>query len=285
MLRFLLLLSALLSSGLLSSCQQEQKSPTHTRALPTPRASANPLRAVGPVAAVPLTPVVLAQETQTLYPDTLQPRAVAYKLWTSAQVDTMPGKRLPVADSRFRVLDVHGTPTDGDGPYLHFFCRAPGTPTQWLELDLQQPLSEFLTDLYLEPHTVELDQRAPAEVLVRLGGRNDGNAAGTGVGYTLLLSLAGKPRVIWQSLDSWQQTTRPLLTEADTTDSAESSFTRGYRENEAHRRLTVRAGVVLVPRISYSATDGLGQEQLTPITPGRYRYQGAHFQRIGTKPL
>jgi hypothetical protein len=142
-----------------------------------------------------------------------------------------------------------------------------------------------VTDFYLEPHTVELDQRAPAEVLVRLGGRNDGNAAGTGIGYTLLLSLAGKPRVIWQSLDSWQQTTRPLLTEADTTDSEESSFTRGYREEEAHRRLTVRAGVVQVPRISYSAMGGLSEEQLTPIMPGRYRYQGAHFQRVRTKPL
>ena len=135
----------------------------------------------------------------------------------------------------------------------------------------------------MEPHTVDLDQRAPAEVLLRLGGRNEGNAAGTGVGYTFLLSLAGKPRVIWQSLDSWQQTTRPLLTEADTTDSDENSFTRGYREAEAQRRVTVRAGAVQVSRISYRTADSLGQEQLTPITPGSYRYEGEHFQRLKTK--
>jgi hypothetical protein len=164
MLRYLLL-GHLLSSGLLSSCQPQQKAPT-------------------------------------FYPDTLQPRALTYQVWTTAQVDTLPGKWLPVADTRFRVLDVHATPAYGDGPYLHFFCRAPGAPTRWLELDLQQPLNEFLTEFYIEPQTIDLDQRAPMEVLLRLGGRNDGNAAGTGGGYTLLLSLVGKPRVIWQSLDS-----------------------------------------------------------------------------------
>lgn len=284
MLRYLPL-GYLLSSGLLSSCQPEQKSPARTSLLPTSNSSVNQLRPAGTAAAVALAPVASAGGTpsQTLYPDTLQPRALAYQVWTTAQVDTMSGKWLRVADTRFRVLNVHDTPAYGEGPYLHFFCRAPGAPIRWLELDLQQPLNEVLTELYMEPQTIELDQRAPAEVLLRLGGRNDGNAAGTGVGYTLLLSLAGKPRVIWQSLDSWQQTTRPLLTEADTTDSQENSFTRGYREDEVHRRVTVRAGAVQVPRLSHSPADSLCAEHLTPITPGRYRYQGKHFQRLKTK--
>jgi hypothetical protein len=278
-------LGYLLSSGLLSSCQPEQKYPTRTSLLPAPPSSVNPRRPAGTATAVALAPVAPARGTpsQTLYPDTLQPRALAYQVRTTAQVDTMPGKWLRVADTRFRVLDVHATPAYGDGPYLHFFCRAPGAPTRWLELDLQQPLNEFLTDLYVEPQTVELDQRAPAEVLLRLGGRNDGNASGTGVGYTLLLSLAGQPRVIWQSLDSWQETIRPLLTEADTTDSQESSFTRGYREDAVHRRVTVRAGAVQVPHISHSPADSLSEAHLTPITPGRYQYQQGHFQRMKTK--
>jgi len=283
MLRYLLF-CPLLSSGLLSSCQPEQKAPTRTLLLPAPHSSVNPLRPAGTAAAVALAPVAPAGGTpsQTLYPDTLQPRALTYQVWTTAQVDTMPGKWLPEADARFRVLDVHATPAYGEGPYLHFFCRAPGAPTRWLELDLQQPLNEFSTELYIEPQTIELDQRAPAEVLLRLGGRNEGNAAGTGVGYTLLLSLAGQPRVIWQSLDSWQQTTRPLLTEADTTDSQESSFTRGYREDEAQRRVTVHASAVQVPRISHRTAASLGEEHLTPITPGRYHYQQGHFQRMKT---
>jgi hypothetical protein len=275
MLRYLPL-GYLFGSCLLSSCQQEQPSSPPTHRLTALLAAVHPRWAGrGAGVAAQRAPVVPAGGMQTLYPDTLHPRVLAYQVWTTAQLDTMLGKRLPVADARFRVLDVHGTPAYEEGPYLHFFCRAPGTPTRWLELNLQHPLSEFLTDLYIEPHTIDLDQRAPAEVLVRLGGRNEGNAAGTGIGYTLLLSLAGEPRVIWQSLDRWEQTTRPLLTEADTADSEENAFTRGYREDEAHRRLTVRAGVIQVPRISYRTPDSRGQQQLTPITPGHYHYQGA----------
>jgi hypothetical protein len=72
---------------------------------------------------------------------------------------------------------------------------------------------------------------------------------GTDGSYTLPLSLIGKLRVIWQSFDNWQQTARPLLTEADTSASQESSFTWGYREKVARRPITVRAGgVVQVPR-------------------------------------
>jgi hypothetical protein len=275
-------LGYLLSSGLLSSCQPAQKAPPRTPVLSTPLASVHPQRPAGTAAAAARTPVAPAEARpiQTLYPDTLQPRVLAYQVWTPAQVDTLSGKWLPVADTRFRVLDVHDTPAYAEGPYLHFFCRAPGAPTRWLELDLQNPLSEVVTELYVEPHTVDLDQRPPAEVLLHLGGRNEGNAAGTGVGYTLLLSLAGKPRVIWQSLDSWQQTSRPLLTAADTTDSDETSFTRGYQETEVQRRVTVRAGAVQVSGLSYRTADSLGQAQLTPITPGRYRYEGERFQRL-----
>jgi hypothetical protein len=78
-------------------------------------------------------------------------------VWTAAQLDTLPGKRLQVADTRFQVLDVHDILSYGEGPYLHFFCHAPGALTRWLELDLQNPLNGFLTNLYLEPRTIDLD--------------------------------------------------------------------------------------------------------------------------------
>jgi hypothetical protein len=218
---------------------------------------------------------------QTLYPDTLRPRALAYHLWTTAEVDTMAGRWVPVADTCYRVLDVHDTPAYGEEPYLRLFCRTPKASATWLELDLRNPLREFLTDLYLQPQAIELDQRPPAELLVRLGGRNDGNSSGSGLGYTLLLSLANTPTVVWQSIDSCQQTIRPLLTAADTTE--DNSFTRGYSEDEAHRRVTVRRGIVQVSRISQDPTSRLGEEKLTPITPGRYRYQAGRFQRIGSQ--
>jgi hypothetical protein len=134
------------------------------------------------------------------------------------------------------------------------------------QLDLRNPLREFMSDLYLAPQLTDLDQRPPAELLLLLGGRNDGNAAGIGFGYTLLLSLANRPTVVWQSIDSCQQTIRPLLMAADTTE--ENSFTRGYSEDEAHRRITVWRGVVQVSRISQDTTSRLGEENLTPITPG-----------------
>jgi hypothetical protein len=117
-------------------------------------------------------------------------------MWTTAEVDTMSGRWLPIADARYRVLDVHGTPAYADGPYLRLFCRTPRAAATWLELDLRNPLSEFLTDHYLQPQAIELDQHPPAELLVRLGGRNDGNSSGTGLGYTLLLSLATTPTVV-----------------------------------------------------------------------------------------
>jgi hypothetical protein len=272
------LYNLLLISCLLISCQTEQKSPVHSSS--AAHLSIDSLtvvklpRSLGPASsAQPVT-------QQTLYPDTLHPRALAYHVWTTAEVDTMQGKRLPVADAQYRVLDVHNTLAYGGGPYLRFFYRLPRAPARWLELDLGNPLGEFLTDLYLQPQTVDLDQRSPAELLLRLGGRNDGNAAGMGLGYTLLLSLAGPPTVIWQSVDDCEQTIRPLLTEADSVDTEESSFTRGYREDEAHRRITVRRGLVQVSRISYSATDSLGKDNLTPITPGHYRYRQGRFQRI-----
>lgn len=193
----------------------------------------------------------------------------------------MAGRWVPVADVRYRVLDVHDTPAYEDGPYLRLFCRTSKAAATWLELDLRNPLREFRTDLYLQPQAIELDQRPPAELLVRLGGRNDGNSSGTGLGYTLLLSLRTTPTVVWQSLDSCQQTVRPLLTAADT--SEENSFTQGYSEDEAHRCVTVRRGVVQVSRISQDPTSRLGEENLTPITPGHYRYQAGRFQRIGSR--
>jgi hypothetical protein len=269
-------LRCLLLSYLFIGCQQEQKSPARTP--PVPRSSAEPLLGLAPPATAQLATQAQSAVPQTLYPDTLHPRALAYQVWTTAEVDTMQGERLPVADARYRVLDVSNTPTHGDEPSLRFFCRAPNAPARWWELDLRNPLSEFMSDLYLAPQTIDLDQRPPAELLLRLGGRNDGNAAGTGLGYTLLLSLANTPTVVWQSIDSCQQTIRPLLTAADTTE--ETSFTRGYSEDEAHRRVTVRRGVVQVSRISQDTTNRLGEENLTPITPGRYRYQAGRFQRV-----
>lgn len=193
----------------------------------------------------------------------------------------MAGRWLPVADARYRVLDVHGTPAYKDGPYLRLFCRMSNVAAPWLELDLRNPLSEFATDLYLQPQAIELDHHPPAELLVRAGGRNDGNSSGTGLGYTLLLSLAPTPTVVWQSIDSCQRTVRPLLTAADTTE--ESSFPQGYSEDEVHRRIIVRQGVVHVSRIRQATTSELGEENLTPITPGRYRYQAGRFQRVISK--
>lgn len=271
-------LSCLVVVCLLGSCQAKQQAATRLPA--PPHLPAAPLPAAAPVvAARPALNEPSLKESQTLYPDTLHPRPVAAQRWTTAEVDTMPGRWLPVADARYRVLDVQGTPAGEDGPYLRLFCRTPGAVAQWLELDLRNPLGEFQTDLYLEPQAVELDRRPPAELLVRLGGRNDGNASGTGVGYTLLLSLAGPPTVIWQSVDDYQLTIRPLLTAADTT--AENAFTSGYQEREVHRRVTVRGGRVQVARISQEA-DGFDAEQLTPITPGSYWYQGGRFQRART---
>ncbi|MBH8558002.1 hypothetical protein [Hymenobacter negativus] len=118
----------------------------------------------------------------------------------------------------------------------------------------------------LEVDTCNLDHRGEAEVLVTIRQSHYGSGGGQSRTAVNLIDVSGKPRLLLVALveagDSWH----------GPGDSQESG------SSDAHRRIGLKREL-LVSRI---VADQYGSPSLlTPLKPGRYRYQGGRLVWVG----
>jgi hypothetical protein len=155
----------------------------------------NPSPAVGQQAPPKRKPVANAQH-QALFPDTLHARRLEVSYWMRAQVDSIQrslgdtqrerAQMLKDSTGRYRVFR-------GDD-YLElrlFYCTL-SSPTRWIEFDLNPWLKDYNELSYLKAYVVELNQRAPEEIIVKMGGGSYGSGYRTMIDQTLLLPLTAR---------------------------------------------------------------------------------------------
>jgi hypothetical protein len=218
---------------------------------------------------------------QTLFPDTLHARPLAVTYWTRAQVDSIQqslgttryerAQMLADSTGRYRVFR-------GDD-YLDrrlFYCPL-SSAARWIEFDLNPWLKEYNELAYLHAYVVALDQRAPEEIMVKMGGGVYGSGYRTMIDQTLLLSLAGPPRLLWQSVDG-------RVEEIPATPEEKTGEMTGGSYAEHHRTVAMRQGRVYVSKVQKTGRFEHPDPKLTPITPGYYQYQAGRFRRVAVPP-
>jgi hypothetical protein len=212
----------------------------------------------------------------TLFPDTLHAHLLEVTYWSRRQVDSLQAAQgtarwqlnRMLVDSTARSRVFHGE--EKYGALRLFYCPV-ATPTRWVEFDLS-PWAVYEDLDYLHAYVVQLDQRGPEELLVKMGSGNYGAGYRTIAVQTLLLSLDGPPRLLWQSVDERLEEQAPIR-EKDKED---------VGGNWAHYQRTVamRKGLVYVSKVQKKGKFEDPDPQLTPITPGYYQYQQGRFRRI-----
>jgi len=125
----------------------------------------------------------------------------------------------------------------------------------------------------MHAYVVNLDRRGPEEIMVKTGGGTGVQGYRTVVDQTLLLSLDGPPRLLWQSIDRRSE-------KVPSTPSLEEGERVGGNWAERSRTVAMRKGLVYVSSIHKSGKFEQPDPQLTPITPGYYQYQKGHFRRV-----
>lgn len=249
---------------------------------PPPAAAQQALPKPGVVASAP----PLAQRP-TRFPDTFRAQPLAVTYWTRRQVDSIQAalgatrlerqQRLVDSSARCRVFLGDGP----DDPQFRLFYRPRATPTRWLEIDLNpwlRRLNPWLKEndnylAYMHAYVVNLNGRGPEEIMVKTGGGTGVQGYRTVVDQTLLLSLDGPPRLVWQSVDGRSE-------EVPSTPSVEPGERVGGNLAERSRTVALRKGLVYVSSIHKSGTFEEPNPQLTPITPGYYQHQKGRFRRV-----
>ena len=218
----------------------------------------------------------------TFFPDTLHARPLEVTYRTSAELDTLraslgttPQERWEmVLDSTARYRVFRGD----DYRSLRLFYRPVAFSGRWLEVDLNPWLQEYTGELsYLKAYAIELDQRAPEEIMVKMGGCNCGAGYRTMVDQTLLLSLNGPPRLLWQSVDGRVEEIPPRKRDKD-------GEMLGGQYADYHRTVAMRQGRVYVSKVQKVGKFSNPDPGLTPITPGYYQYEAGHFRRVAAPP-
>jgi hypothetical protein len=240
----------------------------------------NPSPAVGQQAP-PKRKSVATAPHQTLFPDTLHARPLVVIYWTRAQVDSIqlslgdtPRKRAEMLEDstgRYRVFH------SDDYVELLLFYRPLAAAARWIEFDLNPWLGEYKELNYLKAYVVQLDERAPEEIMVKMGGGSYGSGYRTMVDHTLLLSIDGPPRLLWHSIDSRVEEIPPYQS-----NKAGEMIGGGYAERE--RTVAMRQGLVYVSPFKRNDKFEDPEPRLTPITPGYYQYQGGRFRRVPAPP-
>ena len=263
---------------LLTACQSRQPAEkAHATPAARPAVTSRPTSSRPAADSTP--PLPARPEKQTLFPDTLHPIALPVQYWTDPQLDSL--RAVLDADTpailssveqwtnRCRVLRA-----DDDYSTLRLFFRPLGATPRWVELDLNAWLKGYNMLSYMKARVVELNQHAPEELLVEMGGGNYASGIREPLSYTLLISFEGSPHVIWHSLDSHTQEVPPYQ-------SNESGGMEGGNYASARRKITVRSGRVRVGRVQQDGKFESGDEfVLTPIKPGSYQYRGGRFRRV-----
>jgi|GEM_PF-2468370 len=217
---------------------------------------------------------------QTLFPDTLHARPLLVSYWTRAQVDSI---QQSLGDNRYersRMLE------DSTGRYRVFrgedyldrrllYCPV-SSPAHWIEFDLNPWLRAYNELAYLHAYVVHLDQQAPEEIMVKMGGGIYGSGYRTMIDQTLLLSLDGPPRLLWQSIDG---RTEEIPASPDETGEMAGGNYAAYQ-----RTVAMRQGRVYVSPVAKEGGFHTPQPRLTPITPGYYQYLGGRFRRVTAPP-
>jgi hypothetical protein len=237
-------------------------------------------------------PVVVASapylaQHPTRFPDTFRAQPVEVTYWNRQQVDSIQAalgtsrwerqQRLVDSTARCRVFLGDGT----DDLQFRLFYRPLATPTRWVEFNLNpwlRRLNPWLKEndnylAYMHAYVVNLDRRGPEEIMVKTGGGTGVQGYRTVVDQTLLLSLDGPPRLLWQSIDGRSE-------EVPSTPSVEQGERVGGNLAERSRTVAMRKGLVYVSSINKSGKFEEPDPHLTPITPGYYQYQKSRFRRV-----
>ena len=240
---------------------------------------ARPTPAAGQQAPAKRKPVATAPR-QTLFPDTLHARPLLVSYWTRAQVDSIQqslgdnrrerAQMLEDSTGRYRVM------RSDDYRDLRLFYRPLSSSAHWIEFDLNPWLGEYDELKHLRAYVVQLDQQAPEEVMVKMGGGSYGSGYRTMVDHTLLLSLDGPPRLLWHSIDNrveevpaWPDKTGEMV---------------GGNYAEYQRTVAMRKGLLYVSKIQITGKFDNTDPRFTPITPGYYQYRDGHFRRVAAPP-
>jgi len=201
--------------------------------------------------------------------------------WTRAQVDSIQqslgddryerSQMLLDSTGRYRVLR---SGEDGDP---HLFYRPLSAAARWIEFDLNPWLESYKELSYFNAYVVQLDQRAPEEIMVKMGGGSYGSGYRTTADHTLFLSIDGPPRLLWHSIDSRVEEIVPYES-----NKKGEMIGGGYVEQE--RTVAMRQGLVYVSPLKKSDKFDIADPKPTPITPGYYQYRGGRFRRVAAPP-
>ena len=224
----------------------------------------------------------------TRFPDTFRAQPLEVTYWTRRQVDSIQAalgatrwerqQRLGDSTARYRVFFGDGA---DDVRMFRLFYRPLATPARWVEFDLNpwlRRLNPWLNEndqylAYMHVYVVNLDQRGPEEIMVKTGGGTGVQGYRTDVDQTLLVSLDGPPRLLWQSVDGRSELIPPITSD-------EQGEMLGGNLAERSRTVAMRKGLVYVSRVHSLGKFEEPDPQLTPITPGYYQYQKGRFRRV-----
>ena len=242
--------------------------------------AAPPAPAAGQQAPPRRKPVATAPR-QTLFPDTLHARPLLVSYWTRAQVDSI---QQSLGDDRRKRADML---EDSTGRYrvfhsddyvdLRLFYRPLSANARWIEFDLNPWLADYKELNYFRPYVVQLDQQAPEEIMVKMGGGSYGSGYRTTVDRTLLLSIDGPPRLLWHSIDSRVEEIVPY-------ESNKRGEMIGGNYAAYQRTVAMRNGLLYVSKVQRQGKFDDADPKSTPITPGYYQYQGGRFRRVAAPP-
>jgi hypothetical protein len=211
----------------------------------------------------------------TLFPDTLHAHLLDVTYWSRRQVDSLQAV-LGTARWQLNRMLVDSTARsrvflgEYDRALRLFYCPL-ATPTKWVEFDLR-PWAAYEDLDYLHAYVVQLDQRGPEELLVKMGSGEHGAGYNATAVQTLLLSLDGPPRLLWQSIDERLEEQAPIR-EKDKEDV-------GGNSAYCQRTVAMRKGLVYVSQVQKEGKFEDPDLQLTPIAPGYYQYQHGRFRRV-----
>jgi hypothetical protein len=226
------------------------------------------------VAAAPKPPTA---RRLTLFPDTLRSQPLQVTYWSRRQVDSIQAAlgttrreiKQMLVDSTARYRVFHG---EKEYEALRLFYCPLAPAARWIEFELTPWLGKP-SQPYLHAYVVNLDQHAPEEVLVKMSSGSYGSGYQTTVDQTLLLSLDGPPRLLWQSIDGRMEEVPP-------TRANKAGELVGGNWAEHRRTVAIRKGLIYVSRVQKAGTFEDPDPQLTPITPGYYQYQHGRFRRV-----
>jgi hypothetical protein len=212
----------------------------------------------------------------TLFPDTLHAHLLEVTYWSRRQVDSLQAasgtarwqlnRMLVDSTARSRVFCGEYE----SGALRLFYCPF-ATPKRWVEFDLR-PWAAYDDLDYVNAYVVQLDQRGPEELLVKMGSGEYGAGYRATAVQTLLLSLDGPPRLLWQSIDERLEEQLPIR-EKDKEDV-------GGSWAHAQRTVALRKGLVYVSKVQKEGKFEDPDPRLTPIAPGYYQYQRGRFRRV-----